>query len=77
MRESHWEMTMYKLVSVASAAMIAASTLVVLGVLAYSSFLALNEFTAPTGSVSITQIEQDALPVLADAKDVQPAQSSL
>ena len=70
---------MYKLVAALITTMTAASAAIVIGVVVYSIVLAVNESSAPRGSVYVTEIAtpQDEVRVLADTKDEISARSPL
>ena len=64
---------MYKLVNLVTSTMIGASAVIVLGVVVYSSVLAINGANAPRGDVQISEIAQSEVPALAEAGPDSPA----
>ena len=70
---------MYKFVASLLSIMTAASAVIVIGVVVYSTVLAINESIAPRGQVYVSEIvaAQDELPVLANTKEEKSARSPL
>lgn len=68
---------MYKLANAVTSIMIAASSLIVIGVVLYSIVLAINESAAPRGQVQVSEISQAQVPALADANVDVPTHGRL
>jgi hypothetical protein len=69
---------MYKFVASLLSIMTAASAVIVIGVVVYSTVLAINESIAPQGEVYVSEIAtQEELPVLADTKEQKAVRSPL
>jgi hypothetical protein len=70
---------MYKFVASLLSLMTAASAVIVIGVVVYSTARAINESIAPRGQVSVSEIATtpEELPVLADTKEQKSVRSPL